>query len=478
MSKPRGAGWTFVSTSVVLFMVQLDNLVVATALPTIKEKLNASLEDLAWTVNAYTLTFAVLLLTGAALGDRFGRKRMFLGGLVLFTLASAAAALSTSAGGLVAARAVQGVGAAVLTPLTLTLLSAAVSAERRALALGAWGAVGGLGIAVGPVIGGAVVEGASWQWIFWVNVPIGLILLPITVIHMVESRGAPRRLDIVGTVLASVSLFAIVLALLRGNTWGWGSGSIVGLLVFGLALFAAFIVWEARSDHPMLPMQLFRGRSFALINLSSLLLSFGLFGSIFLLAQFFQVAQGKSALTAGVLTLPWTGLPAAVAPVAALLSKRLGGHRIVAAGIAIEAVGLGWLAAVSTPTVPYADLLLPFVCCGLGLGLFFAPIANLVLSAVERDEEGIASGANNALRQLGGVFGVAACASVFAHNGSYASPSSFADGVVPAVWVGAAAVAIGAVTSLFIFPRRRSAVGAGPPAPDGAPQPGDRIGTP
>ncbi|GAA2608071.1 MFS transporter [Actinomadura fulvescens] len=453
--------WTFLVTSFVLFMVQLDNLVVAIALPTIKHELNASLEALEWTVNAYTLVFAVLLLTGAAIGDRFGRKRVFLGGLVLFTAASAAAAMSTSAGELVAARAAQGLGAAVLTPLTLTLLSAAVSPERRALALGAWGAVGGLGIAIGPVVGGAVVAGASWQWIFWVNVPIGILLLPAGAIWLRESRGATRPLDLVGTALASAGLFAIVLGLVESGAWGWTSARIIGLFAVGAVLFGLFLVWESRTPHPMLPLRLFRSRAFALINVTALMLHFGLFGSIFLLAQFFQVAQGKSALEAGLLTLPWTAVPAVVAPVAAGLAKRFGGHRIIAAGMFFQALGLAWLALVSTPTVPYTELLLPFFTCGLGLGLFFAPIANLVLSTVDRTEEGIASGTNNAIRQIGGVFGVAVLASIFAHNGSYTSPQSFADGSIPAVWVGAAVVAAGVVTALLIRPLRKRPV---PPA--------------
>jgi EmrB/QacA subfamily drug resistance transporter len=442
--------WTFVATSVVLFMVQLDNLVVATALPTIRDRLGASLEQLEWTVNAYTLTFAVLLLTGAALGDRFGRKRIFLGGLVLFTAASAGAAMSTTAGQLVIARAVQGVGAAVLTPLTLTLLSAAVSPARRPQGRG--------GIAVGPVIGGAVVEGASWQWIFWVNVPIGVVLLPIAASRLTESRGEQRRLDLVGTVLVSAGLFAIVLGLIRGNAWGWSNPSIIATFGMGGLIVLAFVLWEWRSDHPMLNLRMFVDRGFALINVSSLFLSFGLFGSIFLLAQFFQVAQGRSALDAGLLTLPWTGLPAVVAPLAAGLAKRIGGHRVVALGLTLQATGLGWLATVSTPTVPYDELVLPFVTCGVGLGLFFAPIANLVLSAVPRHQEGIASGTNNAVRQLGGVFGVAVLASVFAHNGGYASPELFTSGVTPAVWLGAVVVGVGAVTALFIRTRRPSSV--------------------
>jgi EmrB/QacA subfamily drug resistance transporter len=443
--------WTFVVTSVTLFMVQLDNLVVATALPTIRDNLHASLESLEWTVNAYTLTFAVLLLTGAALGDRFGRKRVFLAGLAVFTLASAGAAISSTADQLVLARAVQGVGAAILTPLTLTLLSAAVPPSRRVLALGAWGAVGGLGIAVGPVVGGAVIEGASWEWIFWLNVPIGIVIFPIAMSRLQESRGLVSRLDFAGTAFASVGLFGLVLALVRGNSWGWGSPSILGLVAVGVAGLAGFVAWERRSDHPMLPLRLFRSRRFTLTNLSSLFLSFGLFGSIFLLAPFFQVAQGYSALEAGLRTLPWTAMPAVVAPIAAALSNRLGGQRVMAAGLALLGGGLGWVAAIVYPGLPYRDLLLPFLMCGVGLGLFFAPVASLVLGSVDRAEEGIASGANNAIRQVGGVFGVAVLATIFAHNGgSYANPQLYSKGVVPAVWTGAAVVLVGAVLAVFI----------------------------
>ncbi len=288
--------WTFVITSAALFMASLDNLVVTTALPSIRAHLHASLEGLQWTVNAYTLTFAVLLLTGAALGERYGRRRMFIAGLGLFTAGSAAAALAPGIGWLVAARAVQGVGAAVLIPLTLTLLSAAVSPERRGLALGAWGAVGGLAIAIGPLVGGAVVEGASWQWIFWLNVPIGVALLPTAWARLTESRGTSTRLDFPGLVLASFGLLGIVLGVVRGNDHGWTSGTVLPPIVAGALLVAAFIAWELRAREPMLPLHLFRSRGFAVTNIASLLMFFGMFGSIFLLAQFLQVVQHYSPL--------------------------------------------------------------------------------------------------------------------------------------------------------------------------------------
>jgi EmrB/QacA subfamily drug resistance transporter len=452
--------WTFAITSVALFMVTLDNLVVTTALPVIRKDLGASLSQLEWTVNAYTLTFAVLLLTGAALGDRFGRRLVFSAGIAIFTLSSAAAALAPSIVALDVARAAQGLGGAIVTPLTLTILSAAVPPERRGLALGAWGGIGGLAIAIGPLVGGAIVEGISWQWIFWLNVPIGLVLAPLAFLRLRESHGPAGQLDLRGLVLASAGLFGIVWGLVRGNGAGWGSPEIVGSIATGFVLLALFVLWELRAPAPMLPMRFFRNRAFALTNVASLFMFFGMFGSIFLLAQFFQTVQGYSPLDAGIRILPWTAMPIFIAPIAGALSDRIGGHRLMGLGLALQAIGIAWIASLSTPTVPYSELVAPFFVSGIGMGLFFAPVANVVLSAVRPEEEGQASGANNAIRELGGVFGVAVLASVFAHFGGYTSPQSFVDGMQPAVWVGAAVVALGAIATLGI-PRRRAATDEG-----------------
>jgi len=454
--------WTFAITSVALFMVTLDNLVVTSALPVIRVDLHASLSQLEWTVNAYTLTFAVLLLTGAALGDRYGRRLMFSIGIGIFTVGSAVAALSTTATALDFARAFQGVGGAIVTPLTLTLLSAAVPREKRGLALGAWGGIGGLAIAVGPLVGGAIVEGLSWQWIFWVNVPIGLILAPLAFFRLRESHGPSDRLDLAGLALASAGLFGIVWGLVRGNTVGWASPEIVGALVAGAVVLALFVLWELRARAPMLPMRFFRNRTFALANVSSLFMYFGLFGSVFLLIQFFQTVQGYSPLQAGLRILPWTAMPIFIAPIAGAWSDRIGGQRLMAAGMALQATGLAWIATVSTPTVPYSDVVAPFFISGIGMALFFAPVANVVLSSVHPEEEGQASGANNAIRELGGVFGVAVLASIFAQYGGYGGPQLFVDGLRPAVWVGAAIVGVGALAALAIPGRRRE------PAPEPA----------
>jgi EmrB/QacA subfamily drug resistance transporter len=448
--------WTFAITSVALFMVTLDNLVVTTALPVIRRNLDASLSQLEWTVNAYTLTFAVLLMTGAALGDRFGRRRMFAIGIGVFTLGSAAAALSTSATALDLARGLQGIGGAIVTPLTLTILSAAVPREKRGLALGAWGGVGGLAVALGPLVGGAVVQGISWQWIFWLNVPLGVVLAPLGLSRLSESHGPSGRLDLGGLGLVSAGLFGIVWGLVRGNTLGWGSAEIVGSLAAGAVVLALFVLWEIRMSAPMLPMRFFRNRTFAFTNVASLFMFFGMFGSIFLLAQFFQTVQGYSPLQAGLRILPWTAMPIFIAPIAGAFSDRIGGQRIMAVGLALQAVGLGWIAAVSSPTVAYGDLVAPFFVAGIGMALFFAPVANVVLSSVGREEEGQVSGAANAIRELGGVFGVAVLASIFAHYGGYGLPQFFVDGLRPAVLVGAAIVGVGALAALAIPSRRRS----------------------
>ena len=455
MTHKQQMWWTFAITSLALFMVTLDNLVVTTALPVIRRDLHSGLSGLEWTVNAYTLTFAVLLLSGAALGDRFGRRRLFTIGLAIFTAASAGAALAPSIGALDAARAIQGLGGAIVIPLTLTILSSAVPADRRGLALGAWGGISGLAVAIGPLVGGAVVSGISWHWIFWLNVPIGLVLVPLAWSRLAESHGPATKLDLPGVGLASSGLFGIVWGLVRGNSVGWASAEIVGALVAGFALLGAFVWWELRTESPMLPMRFFRNRTFALANISSLFMFFGMFGSIFLLAQFFQTVQGYSPLQSGLRILPWTAMPIFVAPIAGALSDRVGGEKLMGLGLALQAAGLAWIASVSTPTTPYSSLVIPFILSGAGMALFFAPVANVVLSAVRPEEEGQASGANNAVRELGGVFGVAVLASIFSQYGGYGTGTSFVDGMTPAVYVGAGVVAAGSLAA-FGIKRRRS----------------------
>ena len=463
--RPRPA-WTLAIVSIALFMTALDNLVVGVALPSIRADLDGSIESLEWTVNGYTLAFAVFLLTGAALGDRFGRRRMFIVGLAIFTAASAASALAPSIEMLIAARAVQGFGAAIVTPLTLTLLSEAVPAERRGAALGVWAGVSGLGVAMGPLVGGAVVEGISWHWIFWLNVPIGLALLPLAFRMLSESHGPNERLDLPGLGLAGAGLFGLTFGIVRANALGWTSAPVLIAIGGGVALLAAFLAWERHTPQPMLPPRFFRSRAFSATNAASFAMFFGTFGSVFLLSQFFQVAQGLGPLEAGARTLPWTAMPMLVAPIAGLLSDRIGPRPFMAAGLALQSVAILWLGLASGPATPYVEIVAPLAMAGLGMALVFAPSASAVLASVRPSEAGQASGATNAIREVGGVMGVAVLAGIFSANGSYAGPQAFTDGVTAALPIGAAVLAAGALAALLVPARRRAVKAAAHAEPE------------
>ena len=295
MSATRRRGWTLAIVSVGLFMVVLDNLVVSVALPSIHRDLGASIQSLEWTVNAYTLSYAVLLLTGAALGDRFGRRRMFMTGITLFTVSSAAAALAPSIGLLIVARATQGAGAAIATPLTLTLLADAYPPDRRGFAIGVWSGISGIAVALGPLVGGAMVQAASWHWIFWLNVPIGAVLVPLAGARLIESRGPAGDLDLPGLLLGSSGLFGLVFGLIRSQSLGWTSTEVLVSLAAGAALMVGFVIQERRAASPMLPMEFFARRGFSVTNAVSLSMYFGMFGSVFFLSQFLQNVLGNSA---------------------------------------------------------------------------------------------------------------------------------------------------------------------------------------
>jgi EmrB/QacA subfamily drug resistance transporter len=472
MSGARKNNWTLAIVSVALFMAVLDNLVVSVALPTIHRDLGASIQSLEWTVNAYVLAYAVLLLTGTALGDRFGRKRMFIVGLSVFTAASALAGLARSTDLLVAARAVQGAGAAILTPLTLTLLAEAFPRERRGIAIGVWSGVSGVAVALGPLVGGAVVEGISWHWIFWLNVPIGIVLAPLAARQLSESRGPYGSLDLPGLALAVVGAFGVVFGLIRAQALGWTSATVLASLSVGFVLLVSFVFWELRAREPMLPMGFFATRSFAVTNVASLTMYFGMFGSIFFLSQYMQDVLGNTPLQAGLKLLAWTGATMLVAPLAGVFSERLGSRPFMFAGLSLQAGALAWLALVTTTHQTYAQELVPFVMAGAGMALVFAPSANAVLASVRADQAGQASGANNAIRELGGVLGVAVLASVFTGAGGYASPRAFVDGLVPAVWVGVGVLAAGAlVVAALPFSTRASARASQADAPQLAVEP-------
>lgn len=438
------------AVSLPMFMAALDNLVVTNALPVIREDLGASLEALTWTVNAYTLSFASLILMASALADRFGRRRVFIGGLFVFTLASLWCGFSDDVGMLIAARALQGAGGAAVMPLSLTLLSTSVPLRMRPAAIGIWGGVSGLGVALGPIIGGAVVEGLSWQAIFWLNVPVGLICLPLIRYALPESHGRPERLDVLGVILAAGGIFTLTFGIVRGNDAGWTSGEILGALVAGVALLVAFIAWETRVTAPLLPLRLFRNRSFAAANVIGVVFSFGIFGAVFLLIQFLQLVQGASPLHAGVMTMPWTLAPLVVAPLTGFITPRTGTRPVLIAGLLLMALGLSWIAVLLDPAVEYHVLVPAFVAAGVGMGLVFAPLATATLHGVAAEDQATASGTNSTARELGIALGIAVLTAVFTGAGGELTPTGFTEPAVPAVLVGAVALVAAAVTAMVI----------------------------
>jgi EmrB/QacA subfamily drug resistance transporter len=460
----RGQGWVLALTSMASFMVSLDTQVVTTALPVIRVDLHASLPALEWTVNAYTLTFAVLLLTGAALGERLGRRRMLAVGTGLFTAASAACALAPNAGALVAARAVQGAGAALVLPLALSLLSAGFPPQRRAWAIGIFSAVTGLAVAGGPIVGGAVVQGIAWQWVFWLNVPIGVIMIPLILTRLTATARVPASLDLPGLVLATGGALGLVWALIRANSLGWASPEIVGTLAAGVVLAAAFIGWELKAPEPMVPLRLFRSRAYAAGNAACVCVFAVLFGLVFFMAQFLQTGLGYDPLGAGLRLAPGWAALMLIAPFAGTLIRRFGERALIAGGLAVFAGALIWIALIARTGLPYADLVAPLILAGSGVSLAIPPTQSVVMTAVAPADIGQASGTFNTLRQLGGVFGVAICAAVFAAHGGYASPASFISGFGPAMGACAGLALTGAAAGLVI-PRRRQPA-AMPPEPE------------
>jgi EmrB/QacA subfamily drug resistance transporter len=450
----RGQIWVLTLASVASLMVSLDTLVVSTALTTIKADLGASIAQLEWTVNAYNLTLAVLLLPAAALGDRFGRRLVFSVGLGVFVAASAAAALAPDIGWLIAARAVQGAGAALVLTLALALVSAAYPPESRGGAIGILEGVTGISVLGGPVIGGAVTEGLAWEWIFWLNVPIGLAAIPLVLTRIRESFGAERVIDLGGFALVTGGALGIVWALVRGNGAGWDSPEVIGTLAAGALLLAAFVWWELRADQPMLPMRFFRSRAFSSGNASVFFLFASLFGAVFFFAQFMQTGLGSAPLEAGLQLAPWTATLFVVAPIAGALSDKLGERPLLVGGLGLQAIGMAWFALIAEPGVAYATMVPALVVAGIGASMAIPPAASSVVGAVAPDEVGKAAGANGMLRELGGVFGIALLVAVFAGAGSYASAEAFSDGFGPAIGVSAALSLIGAIAATGVPGRR------------------------
>ncbi|MFT4084530.1 MAG: MFS transporter [Nocardioides sp.] len=442
-----------VAVSLPMFMATLDNLVMTTALPVIRADLGASVGELSWFVNAYTLSFATFMLPAAALGDRIGRRRMMLAGITVFTLASIASALSTTSAALIAARSIQGLGAAAIMPLSLSLLASAVPERQRAAAIGIWGGVSGLGVALGPVVGGAVVDGINWQAIFWINVPVAVIAIPLIWVAVRESRGVWRRLDALGTVLLGGAVFLGVWGIVHGNDDGWGSASVVVPLVAAALLLPAYVghaLRRQRGGHDaVLPLRLFSSRGFTVANLISLLFTIGMFGTVFLLSQYLQVVQGYSPLGAGLRTLPWTAAPMVVAPLAGILAGRVGVRIPLVVGLAAQTASLVWFAVLTETSAGYPAFVPALLLAGIGMGLTFAPSSTAVLQGLGEADFATASSANSTLREFGTALGVAVLVAVFEAAGGTISPTGYDGAIGPALLTGAAAVAIATIVALF-----------------------------
>ena len=416
--------------------------------------LHASVEQLEWTVNAYNLSFAVLLITAAALGDRFGRRRLYATGLGLFAAASAACAVAPDVGWLIAARTVQGAGAALIMPLGLALLGEAFPAERRGAAIGIFSAITGLAVASGPLVGGAIVQGISWEWIFWVNVPIGLLAIPLVLTQMRESHGPLSALDIGGLALVTLGVLGVVWGLVRGNQVGWGSVEVLASLLLGALLIARFVGWELRASEPMLPMRFFRSRAFSAGNAAIFFTFASLFGTVFFYAQLLQTALGYGPLGAGLRLLPYTATFMTVAPLAGALADRIGERPLLVGGLTLQTVGMAWLALIVRPDLSYSHMIAPFILAGVGVSMAIPPAQNSVIGSVASEAIGKAAGVNSMMRELGGVFGIAIAVAVFAATGGYASAQAFTDGFGPAIGVSAGLALAGALAALTLPSRR------------------------
>jgi EmrB/QacA subfamily drug resistance transporter len=442
--------WVLLLTSIASLMVALDVLVVSTALSSIRHDFGASIGALEWTVNAYTLTFAVLLLTGSALGDRFGRRRMFAGGLALFAASSAACALAPDAGMLIAFRAVQGSAAALVAPLSLSILTSAIAPARRGWAFGIYGAITGVAVLAGPVVGGAVTQGLAWQWVFWINVPIGLIAIGFVLARLPESRGPRERPDLRGLGLVTLAALGIVFGLVRSSSVGWGSPQVVGALAGGTVFAVGFVRAELATAEPMLPMRLFASRSFSAGGVACFLHTCALFSAVFFMAQFQQVAQHQDPLSSGLRLLAWTGTVFVVAPLSGSLIGRIGVRTLIVGSLVLQATGMVWVALVARAGMPYWEMIAPLVLAGIGGAAVIPALQSAVVGGAAPRDIGKSSGTFTMLRQLGGVFGVAICAAVFTHFGGYASAHAFAAGFSPAIAASAGFSLAGAAVALFV----------------------------
>ncbi len=460
MLDARHRRWVIVLTALGSLMAALDTLVVTTAIPTIRTDLNATLPQLEWTVNAYNLSLAVLLVPAAVIGDRLGRARCYAAGLGIFALASIGCALAPSADALVAMRAVQGAGAALLLTLGLALLTSAFPAERRGQAVGLYSAVTGIAVACGPLVGGLVIGGLDWQWIFWINVPIGLLAVPLVLRFVPESRVPDSTLDVPGVALLAGGCFALVWGMVRSATVGWDTGEVIAAMVGGVVLLGTLVAWERRAAHPLIPGSLLARRGFTVGNIAAFLTLASLFSAVFFYGQLLQFVLGDSPLEAGVRLMAWTGTFILVAPVAGAFADRIGERPLLAVGLTVQAGAMLWVAGVVDTGSSYLDVLGPFVVGGIGVSMAVPCGQSAVVSAVDDRDVGTAAGVNATMRELGGVFGIAVTVAVFGAYGGYGAPQEFVGGVVPAIITAAALSAAGAVAGLALPARRRVPVPA------------------
>jgi len=450
--------WVLALTSLAYFIVVLDSLVVVTALPRMQQDLHAGLATLQWTVNAYGIAFAAGIITAAALGDRFGRRRVFITGLALFTVASAACAVAPGATALIAARAVQGLGGAAVLPLSLTILTTAFPAQRRGAIVGIYGGLAGLAVAVGPLVGGAVTEGLDWHWIFWINVPLGVAGSLLSLRLLPESYGVAARLDLPGVALVTGGVVGVVWGLARTTQTGWGSAEVITALACGAVLLAGFFAWEARAAEPMLPLRLLRIRAFAAGNATGFLMTGSTFSAAFLITQYFQFALGYSPLAPGLRLLPWFGTPMLIAPAAGALSDRIGRRPVIATGLLLQAAGFAWVAATAPASGSTLGLVLALLVAGVGVSMALPTVPVAVLSAVQPAEMGKASGIAAMMQRFGAVFAIAIVTSVFGAFGGLGSAAGVTSGLRPGVAVAAGLSLLGALTALAITAGRRSPV--------------------
>jgi EmrB/QacA subfamily drug resistance transporter len=445
--------WVLGLTATAYFMVLLDAGVVFTALPAMQRALHANLVSLQWTVTAYGIAFAAGIITAAALGDRFGRRRVFNLGLALFTLASAACALAPNATDLVVARTVQGLGAAAVLPRSLTILTTSFPAQRRGFIVGIYGGLAGLALAAGPIIGGLVTEGLNWHWIFWLNVPIGLLAIALGTRLLPESHGPAQRVDLVGVALVTVGVVGLVWALVRANDLGWSSPEILSSFVGGAVLLAAFVRWERRVAAPMVPLRLFRRRAFATGNATMFLMSGATFTAAFLVVQEFQFARGYSPISTGLRLLPFFGTPMVVAPIAGALSDRIGRRRLTVTGLTLQAVGFAWVAARGSLSTSWVELVVALAVAGVGVSMALPTVPTAVLNSVAEIEMGKASGISYMSQRFGAVFAIAIASAVFSAHGNLGSPAAVTAGFRPALWSAVIFAALAALTSVAISTR-------------------------